>query len=345
MSSSEKFAEYMLRSRAQAMISLHKYDLQVGRLYLDLAEEVKAELKAASGFREYHLRTVLNSLMKAADQATEGFRGVIDKAMLESADIQTRGFAQAMADYWDAIDPASLGIDPKRMLIKVPDRAVKMVYLRTHENGLQLADSIWRLGQNSRQGVARLVTEAVARGFHYDDPRLAQQLDRFLQPTRWETATVKGKKVTRPKRVSPSITRNIKDPNTGEISKYTFRQRPVSYDAARILRTEVTNAYREASHLTASQNPACTGEMWVLSNFHPDIGCDCENYAVHDEGLGEGVFSLGNFPITPHPQCLCTAMQVVVEMDVFMGWVEDFMNGGSGKIADWYGKYGLEMAA
>ncbi len=332
MSEQERFARYMMRARASAMKSLYRYDREVGRLYINLAGQVTEELKSAKGLTELHLKDVRSQLLKAANEATKGFKTTLDKALLEAADIQVKAVDGGMSPYWDKL--YKTGLDPQAMLYKLPDEAVKLVYARTHEQGLMLSRSIWRLNQNTRNGLSRLVTEGVARGFHYDDPRIIQQVERFLQPAKLNAKTMRAQKLQN------RITRKLKDG-----TEYTFRQRPVSYDAARLLRTEFGNAFKEASHLAAERNPACEGEMWVMSAFHPDIGCDCENYAQHDEGLGEGVYSVGNFPMTPHPSCLCTSQQVVVEMEKFMGWIEDYMNGRPGVISKWAGKYEMEMAA
>ena len=332
MTEQERFANYMRRARSTAMKSLYKYDQEVGRLYIDLAGQVTEELKSAHGLTEVHLKSVRSQLLKAANETTRGFKTTLDKALLEAGDIQVKAVDGGMSPYWDKL--YRTGLNPQAMLYKLPDEAVKLVYARVHENGLMLSKSIWRLNQNTRQGLSRLVTEGVARGFHYDDPRIVEQVERFLQPAKLNAKTMRAKRLQR------VITRKLKDGTT-----YTFRQRSVSYDAARLLRTEFGNAFKEASHLAAERNPACEGEQWILSAFHPDIGCDCENYAQHDEGLGEGVYSVGNFPITPHPQCLCTSQSVVMSMRDFMPLIEEYMKGKPGVISRWADKFEMEMAA
>jgi hypothetical protein len=283
--------EYMLKARKDAFVSLHKYDQQVGRLYLNLAGQVNEELKAASGLKARHLRAVLKDLTQAANETTKGFRTLFDKSLLEAGNINLSAQEKAMKPYWDSLGRAGLRFNPERVLTRIPREAVSLLYSRTYENGLHLSDSLWKLGANTRQGLAKVVTEGLARGLHYDDPKIAEQVSRFLRPAMRGT------------RVSPSITRTLKDidPKTGKHLTFTFRQRPVSYDAARLLRTEYMESFRTADILAAERNPACLGEEWMLSMDHPDIGCQCEDFATHDEGLGEGVFALGDLPITPHP--------------------------------------------
>jgi hypothetical protein len=325
----------MLKARKDAFISLHKYDKQVGRLYLDLASQVNEDLKAAKGLKRIHLKAVLNDLISAANEATKGFKTMFDKALFEAGNINLRAFEKAMGPFWDAMDTKGLMLNPGKVFTRIPREAVSLLYARTYENGLHLSDSLWKLGQNTRQGLAKVVTQGLARGLHYDDPKIAEQVSRFLKPARM------GQKVR------PSVTRVLKeiDPKTGKHLTFTFRQRPVSYDAARLLRNEYMESFRTVDHMTAERNPACEGEEWSLSMDHPNIGCQCEDYAEHDEGLGLGVFSVGNVPMTPHVGCLCVTSQVVVDMSIFDKWVDDFMGKGKGPIAKWWGENALDMAA
>lgn len=324
------YARYMERARTEAFRRLHAYDRQVARIYLDLYSQVSAELdKATTDFAKWHLQETLSNLRRLADEAQRGYETLIDKALREAAGIQTDYFQKGSSEFWEALDKrAGIKVDLDKMVTRIPTEAVRILYARTYEDGLYLSDRIWKVGQASRAGINRIVTQGLARGLHYDDPRIAEQLKRFLQPARL------GKKV------SPSVTRTLKDG-----TKFTYRQRPVSYDAVRLLRNEYMESFKTAQHLTAERNPACYGEQWLLSMQHPDIGCACEDYAQHDEGLGEGVFALGDLPATPHCACLCTWQQVVVEMSVFNGWIDEYMATGGGKIGEWWARNYQELMA
>ncbi len=324
------WADYMLAARGKAFSSLHKYDRQVARIYLDLAAQVNEELQRTKpGLTRFHLQQVLRSLSDAAADTQKGYEGLIDKALREAAGIHTDYWQKGMSEFWEALDQrAGLTMDTAKLTAFINREAVEILYARTFDDGLFLSDRIWKVGQASRQGLAKIVTQGFTRGLHYDDPRIAEQVRRFLQPARLGT------------KVRPTITRELKDG-----TKFTFRQRPVSFDAARLLRTEYSEAFKQSSLLSAQRNPACTGERWVLSAEHPLIGCDCEDYAQHDEGLGEGVFSLGNLPVTPHAQCLCTWETQVCEMAVFNEWIDQYMKNGTGRIAKWAKEDFMEMAA
>jgi hypothetical protein len=82
------------------------------------------------------------------------------------------------------------------------------------------------------------------------------------------------------------------------------------YQAMRIARTEVNNAYREATILAAKDpdtgalKPHLLGVRYALSGSHPtpDI---CDIWATHDSGHGPGVYAPDEVPID-HPNGLCS---------------------------------------
>jgi hypothetical protein len=318
----------MMKARREAVLGLKRYDKQLGTIYRRLTDEVLDVLDSAAGARRWQQRQVISALAQAAKASGQEVEGLMSRALLDAGRPVVKYTAQGLGPYEAAMGEAGLRVDMATVLFRVPQEAVAVLHARTYSDGLYLSDRIWNLTRNSQRGLQRMVIDGLAKGLHYDDPRLAEQAKRFLQPARL------GKKV------KPQITRTLKDG-----TKYTFRQRPVSFDAARLLRTEYMSAFREAGSICAEKNPACEGEQWLISEFHPDIGCACEDYATHDEGLGEGVYKVGDLPITPHPSCLCTSQQVTVSLDEFMGWCQDYVNGERNQIAEWWDKYGMEMAA
>jgi hypothetical protein len=77
-----------------------------------------------------------------------------------------------------------------------------------------------------------------------------------------------------------------------------------SYAAMRLARTEINNAHHTTTIRLTKDKPWVTGYKWNLSRSHPKPD-PCDALAGHNEGLGPGVFSKGNAPDRPHPQCLC----------------------------------------
>lgn len=92
----------------------------------------------------------------------------------------------------------------------------------------------------------------------------------------------------------------------------------VSYAAMRLGRTEIANAHHETSIRLSKDRPWVQGFKWNLSGSHPrpDV---CNEYAEDDhDDLGPGVFSKGNVPSKPHPQCLCYVSHVQESTEEFL---------------------------
>lgn len=92
----------------------------------------------------------------------------------------------------------------------------------------------------------------------------------------------------------------------------------VSYASMRLGRTELNNAFHTTTIRAAADQPWITGFKWNTSGSHPhhDI---CDDYAEQDhDDLGPGIFSKGNAPGKPHPQCLCYVTTISVENDEFI---------------------------
>lgn len=331
------FEQYMRQARKQAIKALDRNDVILRRMYAKLEREVLDQLAANPTAKEsWKMKQILKGIRDASKATTGEVKSLMDKSLMEAAGIKTEATQKGLNPYFRYMERQGFpGAKPDKLLFRVPEEAVKVIYDRTYKDGLHLSERIWKLNQNTQRGLSNIVRESLAKGLHYDDPAVSEQVSRFLQPAR------------RGVKVKPSVTRKLKDidPKTGKPMEFTFRQRPVSYDAARLLRTEHMNAFREADLQCAMRNPACYGELWTLSTEHPDLGCECENYASHDEGLGEGVFAIENVPITPHPSCLCDTSQITVGFNEFMDWVDEFKAGGKNEIYDWWNEYGYKLAA
>jgi hypothetical protein len=89
--------------------------------------------------------------------------------------------------------------------------------------------------------------------------------------------------------------------------------RNVSYDAMRLVRTEISQAFNQASYTSAFMNPFVAGMDWRLSPRHPKADI-CDTLATIGMG-GERLrpaYPIENSPTPPaHPNCLCTASPAV----------------------------------
>jgi hypothetical protein len=82
----------------------------------------------------------------------------------------------------------------------------------------------------------------------------------------------------------------------------------VSYAAMRLGRTELNNAFHQASSDTYNANPFVEKVRWVLSGSHPHAD-ECDDLV--------GTYVPMEVPDKPHPQCLCyTAPEVMARKDL-----------------------------
>lgn len=79
----------------------------------------------------------------------------------------------------------------------------------------------------------------------------------------------------------------------------------VSYNAMRLARTEINNAFHQTSIRSTIDMPWVDGYKWNISgsHVHKDVCNDMAN-TDHD-GIGRGVYKKGNVPGKPHPHCFC----------------------------------------
>jgi len=168
----------------------------------------------------------------------------------------------------------------------VPGDVVSVAANRLWPDGKILSDRIWNLGIHAREGVNGIITGGIARG--QSAVSMSKELRRFLvnpdltPGTTWTT------------KVKPSVT----------------GRGTIHYNALRLARTEINNAYREAQVQTAMRSPLVSGLKWNLSASHPILDI-CDAWAEVDAyGLGSGVYPPEAMPID-HPQGLCFFTEVL----------------------------------
>ena len=156
-----------------------------------------------------------------------------------------------------------------------------------YNDGFNLSDRIWRIQEYTQKGILDITIQGVMSGTSAVE--LAKQLEGSLLKR------------------GPAWTTGIKRSVTGRGT--------VAYNALRLARTEINQAYHWAQKEMAKENPLLIGQKWNLSNTHPTdwppsaayMGYPeiCDYRANHDHhGLGEGVFPPGEAP-PDHPNGLC----------------------------------------
>ena len=180
-------------------------------------------------------------------------------------------------------------------LANVPTEALRaMIDGRLYTDGRMLSQRIWSATGRLEGNIAEILQQGVAQKL--DALTLAQQLQAYVNPSAacpvsWHT-------------LYPDIPFD----------------RHVDYNALRLARTAITHAHWAAEKAAAKKNPLCRGLKWNLSNSHYERQIEpsgedvCDEYARHDEGLGEGVWPIDKLPM-PHPQCLCYRTEVLPTLE------------------------------
>jgi len=155
--------------------------------------------------------------------------------------------------------------------------------------------------------VASVITDLSAAAKRLDLPRATQS--EIAKLTRDAQRYVKrlspgGAPTKELKRAYEGIIKAVESRSPEAVSRAIEKaaQAKINYNADRIARTEMSQAYSEAFMARIEQDDAITGFRWSLSSRHP-VPDECDFYAE----FNGGVYQKGEFPALPaHPMCLCT---------------------------------------
>lgn len=304
----ESYAEYMLRARRRFERGQIATLRQVRQIYRRAAEAVREDIaRTAPGTLRYgHLKALAKVLEQRARSLTsellEATRAGIYLASREAVSGPEELVVQLVEGVFDRADV-------ERLFAAVNERAVLAFLARVGRDGLKLSDRVWRVGERWRNAIVRVLEDGIARG--EDARKLAVEVQRYLQPGVWTAHKLETRR-----RLGVSA--------------------DVSYEAMRLVRTEMNNAFHEATIMANRATPSYLGIYWRLSAQHPfpDV---CDDYARHN---GDGFWPKGQEPVRPHPQCFCVAIPRHERPEEFSErlrqWIRDPQS--QPRIEDWYNR-------
>lgn len=192
------------------------------------------------------------------------------------------------------------------------DAAQRHIY----KDGLQLSQRIWKLDQESVDGIDRVLAAGVANGASAWD--IAQQAEQYLGADkdlpRWTRTRLYG--LTKKDIASGDLTGLLRDPE--------HRSRGVSYNALRLARNEIQTLHAQTTDAMMQRMPWIEQEQINLSPSHP-VDDECDEVAGGGEN-GDGVYPKGEIELPIHVQCLCFKTAVQMNPDEFVdslrGWVD-----------------------
>lgn len=157
--------------------------------------------------------------------------------------------------------------------------------------GLNLSDRIWSTSRKINQSLGQIAIEGLREGKH--PVEVAKRMQRYVKA---------GKKTMVTE--YPNMMERIGD----------MLPDALSYEALRLARTEMADAYGQAEKRTAEEAPFSKGIKWSVSNA--GVACKvCQANADLVTDLGVGVYAAEDLPKYPaHPNCLCDLQQVVEDI-------------------------------
>jgi len=189
---------------------------------------------------------------------------------------------------------------------------------RIYSDGMTLSSRIWRLEQQSLDGINRLVMQGLQEQWSAWD--LAKKLEGYLGAgrdcPRW----------TRTRLYGLSKAAIASGDKTGLKSGDECAGQGVSYNALRMARNEIQTAHHLATDQVMGQIPWIEQEKINLSGGHPALGCDCEKVVVGGDNL-DGVYPKGMIQLPLHVQCMCYKTAVQMPQDEFAGKLGGWMRG------------------
>lgn len=167
--------------------------------------------------------------------------------------------------------------------------------------GLNLSDRIWTTSKKINHSLSQIAIEGIRAGKH--PVEVAKSMERYVSAGK---RTMVAEYPNMMERIGDMLPENL------------------SYEALRLARTEMADAYGQAEKRTAEEAPFSKGIRWSLSNA--GVACDvCVGNAERVTDLGVGVYEAGELPDYPaHPNCLCNLQQVVEDIVAYARRVKEW---------------------
>lgn len=239
---------------------------QLARLYLQAAADIKARAKdiiSNKTLTAAQAKIRINSLLREAARLSDNFTTMLDKALIQSADLGKEVNKIVMSQYQRSLAKEGVKLNLTRMLSKVSQDAVKSIYNRIWTDGLKLSDRIWLLKKRTKQEIERIVMQHIISGGSASDKVTLSALENLLSPT-----------------------------HPGKLT--SLHGRRVFLEGSRLLRTSAMEAYNEADRMSSEKNPGSKGQQWLTADGCCDL-CDAKN--------GRDVKDVGYPPEHPNCRC------------------------------------------
>lgn len=259
----------------------------LAQVHTDISQRLTDTAGATNAvIKRERYRLLQQQLGDLVDEGIDRVRDSIVRDMTLSAQYSIDGRIRGSVAMLTPLRPDLAGQVPAAFST-VPRNAVNALLSRTFKDGKTFSNRIWDLRKYSHN----VISETVARGIIEGKSayEMSKELEAFLMMSQDEAA---------------AFARVWAEKHTPEWKTAWKTRSRLKYNAQRLARTEINNAFREGAVQSAKTVPWVRGVKWNLSASHPkpDI---CDTWSTQDaDGLGSGVYLPDNTPMD-HPSGLC----------------------------------------
>lgn len=303
----------MRQARRDHLANIRNVSGEIADLYADAAKDLAQQAAAApnGSLNERWAVEYAASLRQRSAELRAGLYETTYQGLRRSASYP----AAASGQFWEAVGGTSF----RDMFAATPtpdDVLTQLLSGSFYKDGKGLSERIWGAGQEFQNDVTYLIERGIAE--HRSAYELARDLEQYVKPSA------------------------KRDFDWGKVYPH-LRGKKVDFNAQRLARTSINHAYFLSNVKTCQRNPFVTAMHWALSPEHEErqirpYGPDeCDEYAAHDEGLGEGNWKPEEIP-TPHPLCLCEQYGVIPQsLEEIGAEIGDWIAGApNARLDAWY---------
>lgn len=254
----EEYKAYLAKHRADFIKLTAQQERELARLYIEAATEIKlraADIINKQGLTYAQAKIRIKSLLIEASRLSDGFKTILDKSLIDSADLGQEINKLIMSKYQDALKKEGINLNLGRILNKVNPEAIKAVYNRIWTDGLKLSDRVWLLDRRTKQEIERIVLQNIVSGGSASN------------------------------KVTLSALNNLLNPQYTPAKLTSLHGRKVGYESSRLLRTSMSEAFNEGDRLSSNANPGSTGLKLLNAVGACEICTPLDGLPVEQTGL------------------------------------------------------------
>lgn len=315
----EQFSRKILEARRDFLALRLNHEPAIKKIYLEAAHQVATKLQTLSGktLTRNHLIALDRTLREQAEIIDASTKALMRSGIEKAVNLE----AKALDDYiLRAFRETNAPLDfikLQRGFAEVNSSAAEAFWAR-NTKGLTISDRIWTNTDHARQAMRDVIQSGIASG--RDAVTVAKDLEKYVRSGAKTLAEDYPNMMARLGRRVP---------------------KDLSYESLRLVRTEYSTSFFEGTYSRGRVNPAYRGVQYMLSDAHPkpDI---CDDLAEADlYGLGAGIYPEGEEPHLPHCNCLCYVVPVMIERELFVSQVGDWLEDPESQpeLESWYNEF------